>query len=542
MAQTLTDISFSPSSNPLSGSELSPSNKPGAETSDRPSRSGDNSRWQMRLVITVPALLILFILTYGLISYLSFTSHWAELEEAGAFDLAADLLRIHMTAMVVLAVIAAFMGVALSWSILRPIRAIARVAEDVALGKFDRYAPDIPASRELGDLSRTFNAMIDQLNHSIAGRNRRLIEGIPMGVLTVDMDGRINTVNPMAAESLGLDISELMGLSFDQIEPKVSAQAQPLAAFMSQTLRQDVARATHEVTLETGQADTSKRSLIITATALKGTDHKPFGVMFHFRDAEQVRDLSVQIGRTDHLAMLGTFSLGLAHELRNPLGAIKGLSQLLLLERGLPETTGGYLERMTREVDRVDRVVRELLDLSIQPVGRPVPTDISLMLTEAREMARLGIAPEQLDAVAIDCHIAPMPRLLLQGDRMAQAIAKIINNAYHACEAAGRIRVKTQWQSQPGGTYACQIHIGNNGPAIDPQIQAKIFEPFFTTREKATGLGLTIANQIVVQNEGTIELRNGEAGVEFIIRFDPARTADGIGWPDASGKAAPACR
>jgi signal transduction histidine kinase len=239
--------------------------------------------------------------------------------------------------------------------------------------------------------------------------------------------------------------------------------------------------------------------------------------------------------------MLGTFSLGLAHELRNPLGAIKGLSQLLMLERNLPSSTGAYLERMTREVDRVDRVVRELLDLSTQPVGQPEPTDVALMLTEARELARIGVDTEKLAGVEIKCSMAPMPSLLLQGDRMVQAIAKIINNAYHACAPGEKIWIDTLWMEHPSGA-ACEIHIRNNGAVINPENEGKIFEPFFTTRERATGLGLTIANQIVVQNEGKLELCNSTLGTDFMIRFFPARTADTAARVEEIQKGAEPCQ
>ena len=368
-----------------------------------------DARWQLRLVITLPALLILFTLGYGLISYLSFSAYWDELDRLGSHAIASQLLRTHLVAMLALTALALVMGVALSSAILRPINAIMQASRQVAEGRLDQHTPPIPAARELNELSQSFNAMIDQLNRSIAERN---------------------------------------------------------------------------------------------------------DILSNLPDAKGVRDLSAHLNHTDRLAALGTFTLGLADELRNPLGAIKGLGQLLQLEREMPSGAGDYIERMIREIDRIDAFVSQLLDLCEQPIACAEETDPAQMLSDAAEQAHVELEPRLLNGVKLVRRIDGLNPIVIQRDRLTQALARIIRNAYEATPAGGRI---TLGATHPDGdAHALEIRIHNTGSAIDSDRLDRVFEPFFTTRDGATGLGLTIANQIVVQCGGRLEVESDASGVTFI--------------------------
>ncbi len=491
-----------------------------SQTSKSPHQAGGpsprpvNNRWQIRLVITVPALLVLFILVYGLVSYSAFTSYWDKLLMAGVGEIAGRLLRVHMITMVALAVLAALMGLALSYTILRPIQAITQAAEMVARGQLDKYATSMPAARELGDLSRTFNSMIDTLNRSITERNRALMEGIPLGIITVDLNGHITAINPTAIDILKLDGDWTQGLTLDAIAQEQPVAAQPLLDFLEQARRGETID-TSEVTLIGGDGEAG---LIISAFYMREAGQSPYGIVFNLRDSALIRDLSAHFNRTDQLAMLGTFTFGLAHELRNPLGAIKGLSQLLLMDRRLPSDTSQYLTRMVHEVDRVDTLLQELFDLSHQPAALVNQVDLAHALAEANRLARHGLPAEKVDSVQMEHHFEPMPPLPAQADRLAQAFSKIIINAYEATPPGGRITLGARHIAQ-NGQLQWEVRIHNTGSTIDPSQRNKIFEPFQTSKDRSSGLGLTIANQIISQNGGLLKLETGADEVTFIATF-----------------------
>ena len=504
-------------SNPLS--PISSSLPSYSEKKVEPMGRGD-SRWQLRLVISVPALLILVILVYGLVSYFSFLAHWDELERVGAGAVAGVLLRTQMIAMIILVIVAMLVGLGLCYSILRPIRKLVETARLVAGGRLDQRVPQLPAARELDDLSRSFNAMIDNLNRSISERNRCLMEGIPIGVMTTDLDGRVGAISPLAADMLGIAADQLVGHRIAELREILLKPSQVLVETLLSLAKDGQPQSSVEITLNNPNGE---QRLTVSSSVLRDSSEQVYGLVFSFRETTRIQGLSM-LSRTDQLAALGTFTLGLAHELRNPLGAIKGLSQLLLLEAGLPPRAGDFLVRMTQEVDRVDAFLRQLFELSEQPIACLMPTSLANVLQKANELARQEAAQEKVNAINLECILEPMPLLMLEGDRLIIAFAKIIQNAYEAAPLGGTI---TLWarREQNGGAPAYIVEIRNSGSTIEPENRKKIFDPFFTTKDKVTGLGLTIANQIIIQNGGRLDLAVQADEVSFVTVFESLRVA-----------------
>lgn len=481
-----------------------------------------DSRLQLRLVISVPVMLILVALAYGLVSYLAFSIFWEDLEKAGAGDIARELLRIHMNALVMLAIFSAAVGLVLSSAILRPVRALLEATRQVAHGRLDHHAAPVASARELTDLSDSFNQMIDTLNHSMTERNRLLMAGMPFGVLTTDLEGRIGAISPRACEILGQPAERMLGLRLSELIGVTPQPAHVLVEYLLGRLGEADPQATAEVTL--GAREDAK-ALTVSSTLLRDGDGQPYGLMFNFRETVRMRDLSAQLSRSDQLAALGTFTLGLAHELRNPLGAIKGFSQLLLLERDLPPRAADFLARMVLEVDRVDGLVRQLFDLSEQPLACRVPTNLNKVLEQATEDVRRELDAGKLHEVKLKLDLRPLPLLLLEHDRLVQAFAKMIQNAYEFTPAGGSITLRTRQIARPGAGPLCLAQVCNSGSAIAPENLRRVFEPFFTTRDKATGLGLTIAGQIVAQNGGRLEAAMEGETVIFSTLLDGATHA-----------------
>ncbi|WP_434390058.1 ATP-binding protein [Melittangium boletus] len=235
------------------------------------------------------------------------------------------------------------------------------------------------------------------------------------------------------------------------------------------------------------------------------------------------------IRERDRLAALGEMAAGLAHEIRNPLGAIKGAAQCLDPQR-MPGEEGEFLEVIVEEVNRLNGVVSAFLDYA-RPLKQTFgPTDLNEVVTRTvrliqNEMPRgLEFKMELSDA---------LPRVEADAEQLKQVLINLVQNAMQALgsEAAGCITVKTVRPDRfndfrPAGDSFVEVHVSDTGPGVPVEQQQHIFVPFYTTKQKGTGLGLAICQRIVKNHGGTLAVRSkpGE-GATFIIRL-PAPHAE----------------
>ena len=508
-------------------SQLSRSFTPG-ERSPQVAFIRDGS--QLRLVTILPVVLVLMTVGYGLVSYLAFSFHWEELKRVGAAEIAGDLWRVHLVALLVLVAVAAVTGIGLSLMILRPIRGLVAAAHGALKGEVPPAGSHHASASELEDLSLSFNAMLTRLGDSVREREQLLMESIPLGVMTTDASGHITALSPMGSALLKADSVDLIGLPLQALPGKTPQASRVLTEFIAAFEGEPALNKTHEISAE---GETPPSGYIVTATPLRDADQQPQGLVFTFRRKTRSSDIASHFEQTDRLAALGAFSLGLAHELRNPLGAIKGLAQLLSHERGLPEGAGAYLDRMSREVNRVDAFVRKLIDLSNHNSSTVAAVDLACVAEEAFKECIVELPAEKLAAVRVEKRLQAMPPVSIEIDRVVQALGKIILNAFEATPAGGTVTLETR-SAWDGAAPICQVVISNTGSTIHPENREKIFWPFFTTRESATGLGLTIANQVIVQNGGSLSLGSDEGRVSFIAAFDARRGVGNVQGRDQS--------
>jgi two-component system, NtrC family, sensor histidine kinase AtoS len=441
-------------------------------------------RSAMRLVISVPALLVLFTLAFGLISYFLIMSHWDLLESRGLDGTAADLLQGHLIAMIVLAVLSAAAGVGIVYTILRPIRAIERTARGIIEGRLDQRVPPIAASDELGRLSHSFNSMIDFLNGCIEDRNRYMVEGIMTGLLLVDLEGRIKALNATGARLLGLDSASVLGRAVSDLRGDASSD-DTLWDDLEETLRSDVSGLTDEIVLNTSVGGVS---LMVAISVLRDGRKGPFALMLNFRDAAEMRQLSEQLGKTDHLAALGTFTMGLAHEIRNPLGSIKGMIQLLALESPQSEDAKDIIQRVVGEVNRLDRFIRELLDFSQEAPSPAVDVDLVELLHHSISEVRGQFSPEGDGATNLHVDLPQLPYVMGEPDRLIQAFSNILRNAFEAARPGSRITLRADCPGK-GDDRKVILHFHNTGSTIRANDMDKVFDPFFSTKPRGSGLG-----------------------------------------------------
>jgi signal transduction histidine kinase len=245
------------------------------------------------------------------------------------------------------------------------------------------------------------------------------------------------------------------------------------------------------------------------------------------RKLEQAQE---EARRSERLAALGQMSAGLAHEIRNPLGVIKGSAEMLHQKLGesnpLASELAGYI---STETNRLSALVTRFLDFA-----RPLHAELTpLQITEVLERALHAVSltrKEDDAAVRVERRYqANLPPVPLDESLSEQAFVNLIQNAYDAMgDNGGTLRVAAE-QANSGNRKGIEVRIEDTGPGIPASLREQIFNPFVTTKKTGVGLGLSIVSRIVDGHHGTIRVEDGDGnnhrGAGFVVFF-PARTED----------------
>ena len=235
-----------------------------------------------------------------------------------------------------------------------------------------------------------------------------------------------------------------------------------------------------------------------------------------------------QMKERDRLAALGEMSAGLAHEIRNPLAAIKGAIQYLDPSK-LPEDDREFLEIIAEEVNRLNTVVSQFLDYSRPLRSSLAPTDVNEVLARTFKLLQAEV-PE---GVTLELELAEwVPRVQADAEQLKQVFLNLALNAFQAMPRGGRLTVGTLvardelafWREGNRRSDVVEIRFRDSGPGIPEEARDSIFVPFYTTKEKGTGLGLAICQRIVKAHGGSIVARSPPGdGAEFLVSLPGLR-------------------
>lgn len=275
---------------------------------------------------------------------------------------------------------------------------------------------------------------------------------------------------------------------------------------------------------------------------------------FSGEDAALLESLALQIGvviensrqyrrlqERDRLAALGQMAAGLAHEIKNPLGAIKGAAQLLGEPGGEAQPDPAnreFIGIILEEVDRLDRVVRSVLDYGRPSKGNPGPVDVNAAVR--RTLRVLGSSRDQAVSFTVVAG-EDLPPVRIDEEQLRQVLINLVKNAEEAMGGAGEVTVATR--TRPGASGACfvEIAVSDRGPGISPERLEHLFVPFFTTKPRGTGLGLAISQRLVQSMGGRIEVASQPGvGSVFTVLLPAVDAAAARPGAAAAGVAAPA--
>ena len=419
----------------------------------------------------------------------------------------------------VVVTLASWFGIFLSRGITGPIKLLARGTQAIAGGDLNFRIPAV-GDDEIGHLVDSFNQMTTDLRTSAAELERRrqytetLLRNVSAGVVGLDHEGIITTINPCAARLLGLDATEVIGQSYQAAFPLSLARS--LDDLFASAMRPREARST--VKLEVAGTETE---LMMTASPLGDAPNEIAGTVLFFEDVSQ-------IAKVERMEAWREVARRIAHEIKNPLTPIQLSAERLRRQLGSrPGTESALVEECTRiiisEVEDLKTLVNEFSAFARMPHLNPVPGDINALASET--VANFREANPSVDfAISLD---ATVPLIPIDREAMKRAIVNLLDNAVAAASSVShngdrpRIEVLSHCRTEESaGNSIVTLEVADNGPGIDPRLRTRIFEPYYSSKKGGTGLGLAIVSAVVTDHHGFVRVTNNQPfGSRFRIEF-----------------------
>lgn len=379
--------------------------------------------------------------------------------------------------------------------------------------------------REDLDTLCAFASQVGVLNRLAANASlweeyhHHIIESVPVAVISINPQGNIMTYNCEAKRLFGLSAAGSKGSHYQELLAKIGEglNADPLDQGLEDRIEKVLRTGVPFKKWDLRIICKQKKVIIVSfsISPIRDSEGQILGATIVIEDVTENRRLEQKLREAEKMAALGQLAVGVAHEIRNPLTAIKGLSQLLQQGGYSPRNLAGYMEIMLAEVDKIGGIIHNLLLLSNSTRLKTEPVDLNLLLESLLPLLQAEAA---LLDVEIVYHLREgFPPLQADGKELQRALLNISLNALQAMPYGGVLTVNTMYQSRWGEVW---VQVCDTGCGIDSEDYKHIFNPFFTTKDEAVGLGLSVAYQIIQKHRGEIVVNSiVEEGTTFTIKL-----------------------
>ncbi|MEE6889652.1 two-component system sensor histidine kinase AtoS [Escherichia coli] len=348
--------------------------------------------------------------------------------------------------------------------------------------------PQLPG--EMGQISQSVNNLAQALRETRT-LNDLIIENAADGVIAIDRQGDVTTMNPAAEVITGYQRHELVGQPYSMLFDNTQ--------FYSPVL-DTLEHGTEHVALEISFPGRDRTiEISVTTSRIHNTHGEMIGALVIFSDLTARKETQRRMAQAERLATLGELMAGVAHEVRNPLTAIRGYVQILR-QQTTDQIHQEYLSVVLKEIDSINKVIQQLLDFSRPRHSQWQQVSLNALVEETLVLVQTAGVQARVDFISeLDNELSP-----ISADRelLKQVLLNILINAVQAISARGKIRIRT-WQYSDSQQA---ISIEDTGCGIDLSLQKKIFDPFFTTKASGTGLGLALSQRIINAHQGDIRV------------------------------------
>jgi len=405
------------------------------------------------------------------------------------------------------------MTILIAGNITKPIQKLVKFCELIGRGEYEKKIV-FKRKDEIGQLGLAFNQMLDRLNASInelismKNYNQDILINIEKGIVTFDFNGGIISKNPFANQI----IEEFEGYSYGGEDLLSIIEKIVVLTHVEQTSKNKLFEFVRS-------SDGDIKVLDFYLSIMWGQKGNVRGYICSFNDITERKKLESRIQRLDRLATAGRLASGVAHEIRNPLTGMRTSIQVLKkrLKNELSGNNEIMLNRLIKEIDRMNKLVSDLLDYSTRGDNQPEEvnvyesvTDILVLLDDELESKGI-VASFELKDKSMNFFIDPA--------HFNQILLNLIKNAMDAVTPhKGLIRIGGRYIDESMGK--AELVIIDNGSGIPPDLVEKVFDPFFTTKAAGTGLGLFVVHELVQQNDGEIDVQGVKnEGTQMTLRF-----------------------
>ena len=330
-----------------------------------------------------------------------------------------------------------------------------------------------------------------------------VVRHLPVGLIATDRKGRVTFFNSAAENITGLTRYLIQDRKPDELLPEGLCGVQK---------KLDVGEIVTELEMDCSFSGNRVIPVSVSAARIANENGEFLGQVLIIRDLSELRRLEDEVRRQEKLAAMGGLAAGVAHEVRNPLSSIKALATFFAEQFEEGSESHEAAKVMVQEVDRLNRVITELLEFSR-------PTDLKIQASDIGPLISRSIHLVQQDAARqnIDIRVNAAGDLCparIDPDRLTQCLLNLYLNAIQAMESGGRLTVTCA----AGDAGDVHIRVSDTGGGISPEQMNQIFDPYYTTKSKGTGLGLAIVHKIIEAHGGHIEVHSApDEGTSFRI-------------------------
>jgi PAS domain S-box-containing protein len=324
------------------------------------------------------------------------------------------------------------------------------------------------------------------------------------GVIVSDLTGNILNVNPRAEEILGIGRNEMLRMRIQDVFNFDQAERRKI--YRALVHNENI----YYFDFNYSRSDGKRLILNLGGFAVIDENRNSLGAVTAITDMTDKKRMDDYLMRVERMAALGRIAAGIAHEIRNPLAGIYMTAQNLEREIGEHSAAGKDLQNILQEIDRIEKLIRDVLNLI-----RPLPLQIEEVDIHRLLLTTMALLKKEMSQKNISLKTelnAGHGHLKADSNRLRQVFLNLTLNAIEAIsDRDGLIEVRTDaTRGSDGADNWMVIHFKDNGVGIPAGHLDKIFDPFFTTKTVGTGLGLTVSHKIIQDHRGMIEVESEE--------------------------------
>ena len=359
--------------------------------------------------------------------------------------------------------------------------------------------------------------MEKKINSGIGKALKEIIYAFPEGVMVLDRKLLITIFNSAMEELTGLSFNLVKGKSIQEL----FSENRHLIDLVKKSMDSGITFSDYET--EHIKRDRSKIDVSITVSPLLTTRREIRGMVVILRDVSRIKEFEERAVNLEKMQISGVLAAGMVHEIRNPLGGIRGAAQLLKDEIKTNKEQREYINIIIQEVERLSRLTDNLMELTLNKKLTLEKCNIHSILDHVLLLEKAG---SRSDRVTFERVYDPsLPDIFASKDRLFQVFHNIIKNGLEELKKNGKITLRTKFfqdyhpvSKNLANKNYIMVEIEDNGKGISPEMRKNLFTPFCTTKAKGVGLGLALSLKIIEEHNGFIKVESEEGeGATFKI-------------------------